>query len=272
MMETENMSTSVENIQISEIDPDIIKLIRPLDTNSTEYKILKAAIEKDGQRHPITLRKLTEDELQRAKTGAIYGIIDGHHRFHIAKELTEPTIIAEIDQSTVSPKMDIILAYRLNESTIKMSTLDKGKILYELLQLDSEDSTNDRKKLKELGKEVFGIGTAMSYRALQMYKKSIGEQTQQKPPKSVKDFDFKSFKQLFKDDSKVILKETKSNNVVDYTKQIEAIDRITKELLKLKKHILLQDGVKEEVSQRANLHSDKPPTDDIPDDVQNKID
>ena len=266
------MATVVQNINISEIDTDIIKMIRPLNTDSDDYKILKAAIEKDGQRHPITVRELTDEEKSKVTTDIKYGIIDGHHRFHIAKELDQITIMAEIDQNEVSHKMDIILAYRLNESTIKMSTLDKGKVLYELLKTESDDSTNDRKKLRELGKEVFGIGTAMSYRALQEYKKSIGEETQKKPPKSVTNLDFKKFKEQFKESSKLITREIKISDVTNCADRVEVIDKITKELLILKKYLMLQTGVEEEISRRKNVSSDVPsdvsPTNDFQKEVE----
>ena len=81
---------------------------------------------------PITLRILTDTERAQVAENAIYGIIDGHHRFNIALELGQGKILAVINESDSdddSDYRDIVLAYRLNESTIKMSSLEKGKRL-----------------------------------------------------------------------------------------------------------------------------------------------
>ena len=124
-----NRKEKVFEIRLEEIDTTIIKQIRPVDKESSEYKKLKTAIEKDGQRHPITVRALSDEEKEKTSEGVKYVIIDGHHRYEIAKEMSRKIILAEIDSVESSPERDMILAYRLNESTIKMTTLDKGKVL-----------------------------------------------------------------------------------------------------------------------------------------------
>lgn len=184
-----------EMISLSKIDPNIIKLIRPLSSvDSEQYKILQSSIEKDGQKHPITIRRLTEEELTNPdfniKEGAEYGIIDGHHRFDIAQKNKADKILAEIDSATQSDYHDTMLAFRLNASSIKMTPLEKGKIIYTL----SEETGKD---IREIGEEIFGLKTAMLYRCVNVYKKSIGAKTVSKPRKSKEQFNFSSFKKSF---------------------------------------------------------------------------
>ena len=243
-----NRKEKVFEIRLEEIDTTIIKQIRPVDKESSEYKKLKTAIEKDGQRHPITVRALSDEE--KEKTGAKYGIIDGHHRYEIAKEMSREIILAEIDSVESSPERDMILAYRLNESTIKMTTLDKGKVLYELLKKYKErtGNENDKKGLAELGKEIFGLGTAMSYRALQKYRKSIGEEIIDKTPKSVKEFDMGKFKKEFKESEKIILKTIKKAGVNVRVEQVKSIDALVHKLRILRKNLLMNEDVSQELA------------------------
>ena len=79
------------------------------------------------------IRELTAEE----NSNAIYGIIDGHHWFNIDKETNADTILAKIESREPEANndyLDKVLAYRLNESSIKMSPIDKGKVIYELSQ------------------------------------------------------------------------------------------------------------------------------------------
>lgn len=245
-----NEKEGLLEIRLEEIDAAIIKQIRPVNKESSEYRKLKTAIEKDGQRHPITVRVLSEEE--KSVEGAKYGIIDGHHRYEIAKELSRKTILADIDRVESSPRRDIILAYRLNESTIKMTTLEKGKVLYELLKNynDESNKADAKKGLSELGKEIFGLGTAMSYRALQKYRESIGEEIIEKVPKSVKEFDVEEFKKEFKESGKIILKTVKKNDVKGRAEQVQAIDALMHKLGILRKNLLMYEGVPEEVARK----------------------
>lgn len=79
----------------------------------------------EGQYHPITLRILTDKEV-------VYGIVDGHHRFYIAKERNAKEISAKIidvhkvkssenDENYLDDLecQDIAMALRSNESSIK---------------------------------------------------------------------------------------------------------------------------------------------------------
>ena len=86
-------------------------------------------------------------------------------------------IINENDSKDDSDYRDIVLAYRLNESTIKMSSLEKGKVIYELTK-------RTRKDISQIGEEIFGFKKSMSYKTVNAYRKSICESTVQKPRES----------------------------------------------------------------------------------------
>ena len=171
-------------VPLSKIDPDIIPNVRPLsDENSEAYKNLLNCIDSDSQRHPITVRKLTDEELQKTKIStAIYGIIDGHHRFRIAEELNQTEILAEIDDGEASFEHDVILAMRLNISPIKMSLKDKGKIICELCQyVNTHYNESNKTNVVEVGERIFGLKKSMTYKCVNAYKRANNEKVIQKP-------------------------------------------------------------------------------------------
>ena len=159
-------------INLNEIDPKVINAIREVKTETENYKLLKGAIEKDGQHHPITIRRLTDEEKNSAKESAIYGIIDGHHRYTIANELGRNEILATVEEGEFSEIRDIVLALQLNSTNIRMTPVEKGKVIYELIELYAKNGV--KKNANDIGKEVFGLETAMAYRCLQEYNKLTG--------------------------------------------------------------------------------------------------
>lgn len=194
------------------------------------------AIIEDEQRHPITLRKLTEEERQRAKSGAVYGIIDGHHRYRVAikskKEDILADVIPELNEQYGNTIRDIKLALRLNESSIKMTNEEKGKIIYELM-------CETGKSAPDIADEIFGVKTSMAYRCLNAYKKSIGEHVISKPRKTV-DFEIKHLKSAWKPISK--LKELPIN-AEDCISCLTDVIAFEKELRKYKRFLLaLNEG------------------------------
>ena len=86
-------------------------MIRPLNDKSEDYRILENAINEDGQRSPIMIRFLSEEEKQNAHAGAIYGIIDGHHRYHIAQKFNRENIMSKVDDTPSDPVRDAMLAF-----------------------------------------------------------------------------------------------------------------------------------------------------------------
>ncbi|MBR6012993.1 MAG: ParB-like nuclease domain-containing protein [Selenomonadaceae bacterium] len=231
---------------LSEIDPKAINLIREIKKkNNSDYKQLKNAIEKDGQQQPIIVRELNDEEkakLTKGKAKKIkYGIIDGHHRYMIAEEMKKDKISAVIDKGESSPIRDSILAMRFNESSIKMTSLQKGKVIYDLLK--SMDISN-KEIIKEIGLQLFGLKAAMTYRCLQKYKISIGEETIEKPRENIfnKSEMDKIYNLLPKD-----LENLSSISAEEGLKQLENIKLIEQQLKYLKKAISSLEQVKDDI-------------------------
>lgn len=167
-------------VKLSEIDAEAISSIRKIKKKTSAYKILKYAIEQDGQLNPIVIRALTDDELNNSAVGAKYGIIDGHHRYQIAKENGKESILAEIDTSSQSDYRDMELALRLNVANINMSTLEKGAIIYRLIEAGNKNPL-DSMDVETIGRNLFGIKASMTYRCLNMYKKANNIPTIERP-------------------------------------------------------------------------------------------
>lgn len=170
------MAENETMLKLSEIDPTVIR-----NTN-LRFKIeeerlntLRKTIEEDSQRDPITVRKLTEEELKSATDGAIYGIIDGHGRYMVAQEAGRDEILACIEPYT-DDKTDITLAARLNFAHAELKPIEKGKILYMLIRELGEKPTKE--KVGEIGDSVFGLAVSSSYRYLRMWKLSEEGQKQ----------------------------------------------------------------------------------------------
>lgn len=230
---------SVQNLKLSDIDSTVIAPIRAVDTDSTGYKKLKSAIAKDGQLHPITVRRLTEDEKQQTDNNAEYGIIDGQHRFQIAQSNGQDTISAEVyeceDDDQTSAYRDIAMAYRLNEATIKMSSLDKGKVIYDLLEQskgEGSGKTASRKEVSEIGEEVFGLKKSMSYAALRKYKEAQGMETIEKPRDSA--FAIEKFQETL---SELPQTQEDLDDSQKRTQQLKAVKDAQKQLKQLKKFL-----------------------------------
>lgn len=167
-------------VKMTEIDSEVISNIRKLKKKSRAYKILKHAIKQDGQLNPILIRQLTDTEKQTAKEGAVYGIIDGHHRYQIALENNQESILAEIDTGSPSDYRDMELALRLNVSNISMSTIEKGEVIYNLIRTKDRNPL-DEMDITEIGQRLFGIKTSMTYRCLNAYKKANNIPTIERP-------------------------------------------------------------------------------------------
>ena len=180
-------------IQLDKIDDSIITAIREIKKDDESFKLLESAIKKDGQRHPITIRKLTDDE--KTKSNAEYGIIDGHHRFQIAKNLGHSEISAEIDSEEASPVRDLILALQLNGTSIRMTPVEKGKVIFDLINLYKD--MGQKKNAEEIGQEVFGLQTSMAYKCLQDYKRA-NNLTSHKPETAKSKFSIDSLQDAIK--------------------------------------------------------------------------
>lgn len=209
--------SSVRAINLNEIDFDVIPKIRPVNDKTEEYRILENAINADGQRNPITIRLLTEAEKNKAHSGAIYGIIDGHHRFHIAQKFNRDTILAQVDDTSSDPIHDAMLAFRMNATSIRMSPAERGKVICDLMKATNCD-------MNEIGERVFGLRTSMIYRCIQKYKESIGEPTIKKPRKQEQRFEPVVFRDLMKRLSALTNTMSTSNNPWDISGRVHSED------------------------------------------------
>ena len=231
------------HIKLYEIDPDVIEDIRPVKEDKESYKILEEAMKQDGQFSPITIRWLTDEEKAKAKEGAICGIIDGHHRFHIAKNNNWETISANIDTQEPSTLR-----------AIRMTVEEKGKAIEQLMSMTGE-------KANTIGETIFGLKTAMAYRCVQAYnkKKQKLEETEQKKKEHASKgyFSITALKKAFG----VIPKEKpdiKSWDIDMCLGQLEAIKKIESQLRFYKRDLLEKDGVKEELEKlntKSNANS-----------------
>lgn len=229
-------------VSLNEIDPKAINLIRELKRkNNSDYRQLKNAIERDGQRQPIIVRELNDEEkvnLPNPKK-IRYGIIDGHHRYMIARELKKDSISAIVDKGENSEVRDIILAMRFNESSIKMTSIQKGKVIYDLLK--SLNGESNEKIIADIGMKLFGLKSSMTYRCLHNYKKTIDEKTVEKPRDN-------RFRRSEVADICDLLPEDISTladiSAEDGLKQLENIKKIEQQLGDLKKTISSLEQVK----------------------------
>ena len=230
-------------VELYRIDPDVITSIRDIKSYIEDYKILESAIKKDGQRNPITVRYLTDEERGRARSGAEFGIIDGHHRFDIASKNNFEKVLVEIEHGEPSPIRDSMLAFQLNTTSIKMSPAEKGKVIHDLLKL--YEDRGEKKTAHEIGQEVFGLQTAMAYRCLQEYKKIIGA-VNKRERKRNKGFVVKTLRdevnRLPKVQKDVDIAE---KSIEDCVSQLNAIRNIESQLRFYKETLLAKEGVKE---------------------------
>lgn len=232
----------IKSIKLREIDYDsAIEPIRKVDKKSREYEKLKKAIKRDGQIHPITVRKLTDQEKEKANN-AVYGIIDGHHRYQIALENNQESILAEIyvlaedDKSSLTYK-DIAMAYRLNETSIKMDSLQKGEVIYRLIEENDKSKGKGKEATKDdvakIGEEVFGLKKSMTYAALRRYRVSVGIETIDKP----RNADFNILKNSLDKVPKDKEELDNLNNQEEIQNSIKAITEVQQQLRLLKKQL-----------------------------------
>lgn len=228
-------------IDLDKIDDSIITAIRNIKKDDKTYELLESAIKKDGQRHPITVRKLTEEEKSKFNSNAEYGIIDGHHRFSVAKNLGNTEISAEIDEVEASPVRDLSLALQLNNTSIRMTPVEKGKVIFDLIKL--YEDMGQKKNAEEIGQDVFGLQTSMAYKCLQDYKRANHLTTPKTETRKSK-FSINSLQDAIKSlptDENAIT----NANVQDCVNQLNVIRDVESQLRFYKSLLYDKDGVKE---------------------------
>ena len=241
-----NIKLKVEKVQpipVKQISAKSIPTIRSVHRkNRADYLQLQKAIEQDGQNQPIIVRKLTDEEKKNEKKNVIYGIIDGHHRFQIAKDLNQEEILAVIDTAKSSKERDAILAMRFNLSSIKMKPVEKGKVISDLLETLGGESNQEL--VEKIGEEFFGLKKSMTYHCLRCYKKSNGKDTVDKPRE--KNFDFSKFRDL----AQGVPENIENISADEGLRQLGNIKIIEQQLKYLKHEIQSIDFVKEALKQQ----------------------
>ena len=236
-------------IKIDEIDANVIDSIRVVDTKSEAYEILASSIQKDGQLYPITVRELNADEQELVGNNVKYGIIDGHHRFLIAKDNGQTEILANIDTTESSEIHDMILAFKLNNTNIRMTPAQKGEVISKLMGL--YEKNGEKKSADDIGKEIFGLQTAMAYRCLQAFKQSLAKS--EDASKSIEKCDFQKLSSAFgklPTDSNFKFEGTEQ-----YIEQLNAIKEIESQLRFYKKFLLSQPDVKAKYTEQKKEKS-----------------
>lgn len=231
-------------IDLNKIDPTAISPIRGINEESDSFKILEHAISQDSQQYPIVIRKLTEEEkrVDGVAQEAEYGIIDGHHRYKIAQANAQDKILATVLDYVPSEERDIKLedvkmALRMN-SAIPMTTLQKGEILYRLIE-------ETGKTVEDLGKELFGLAKSMAYRCLNAYKRKNNISTVTK--KREKKLNAQMIVDINEAWSKVPHdeKDVDTNDAEKCAEQLRNIESLEKHLAKLRRVLMAQEGVQD---------------------------
>lgn len=231
-------------IDLNKIDPAAISPIRGVNEESDSFKILEHAISQDSQQYPIVIRKLTEEEkrVDGVAQEAEYGIIDGHHRYKIAQANAQDKILATVLDYVPSEERDIKLedvkmALRMN-SAIPMTTLQKGEILYRLIE-------ETGKTVEDLGKELFGLAKSMAYRCLNAYKRKNNISTVTK--KREKKLNAQMIVDINEAWGKVPHeeKDVDTNDAEKCAEQLRNIESLEKHLAKLRRVLMAQEGVQD---------------------------
>lgn len=243
-------------IPMAKISPTAIPRVRPVREYSNSFQELREAVISEGQQYPIVIRKLTADEIEAVKTlhphsEAEYGIIDGQHRYFIAgfnhqNEILATVLTYDPPQDAIERKiLDARWALKMN-SAIPMTALQKGKILFEL-----EKATG--KNITELGLQLFNIKSSMAYKYVQDYKDHNGIKTViKKREKSIGSQRLNdladSWNQIPHEESAIDF-----NDAAKCLEQVEKIKDLEKKLGVIKRIILSQDSVKNEIKHRKDL-------------------
>lgn len=179
--------SNTATVGLDEICPTAIEATNLREISSEEdYNLLKKGIDEDGQQDPIMLRKLTPEEQEKAGTKSKYGILDGHHRYDIAKKNQQQTILAQIDDTERTPEEEKIFAARKNFSRVNMQTWEKGKVIVQLAK--AKDM-----KVEDVGAKIFGLKRRMVFICTKAYQEHENG-TDRKQPVPTPTYDIQSLR------------------------------------------------------------------------------
>ena len=240
-------------IPLNKIAPEAIKGIRSVRDETNSFQNLREAIRREGQLSPIIIRRLATDEIEAVKerypqSEAEYGIIDGQNRFYLASFERQDEILATIldnntpQDATERKIADTRIALNMN-SAIPMSVLQKGKVIYDLEQETGRDIT-------ELGLLLFNVKSSMAYRYVQEYKKH--KDIRRTIKKREKAIDAQILNDLAEAWNKIPHEESAFdfNDAKKCMEQIDLIKDLENKLGVIRRVLLAQDTVKEEIRRK----------------------
>lgn len=139
----------------------------------------------------------------------------------------------------------MILAFQLNNTSIRMTPIQKGEVIFKLMGL--YEKNGDRKSAEDIGKEIFSLKTSMAYRCLQAFKQASRNLTDNDKTTYNK-CDFQKLNSALgklPTDSNSNFEETDQ-----YIEQLNAIKEIESQLRFYKKFLLSPPDVKEKYTEQ----------------------
>jgi ParB-like chromosome segregation protein Spo0J len=134
--ESDKFSSSSTNIKIN---PEYSNLVHPL--SNLEYESLKNSIKKDGLHYPIIVNLKVE-------------ILDGHHRYTIAKELEIIPIKYEI-KNFEDPIAEKGFVIDINLKRRQFNDFQKYELIYSLEKIDQAERYKKKVYERRFEKENF---------------------------------------------------------------------------------------------------------------------
>ena len=125
-----------------------------------------------------------------------------------------------------------------------MTPAQRGEVIFKLIEL--YEKNGEKKSAGDIGKEIFGLQTAMAYRCLQAFK-----QASSKSEDNSKSINKCNLKKLYEAFDKL---PTDSNfnfeHTEQYIEQLNAIKEIESQLRFYRKFLLSQPNVKEKIKKQ----------------------
>lgn len=245
---------SLRQVSIKDIFPEAIKatnIRKGFDLE--EFEMLKASIKNEGQQTPIKLRKLEPDEIKKlpdltdVNRTEYWGILEGHQRYTIFKNLYEEAVKSEnkedqtryyIIQALISTEKNNYATERKaalmsNIAKVHMTWEERASLIYELYcnTKETDKDTSIRKFTDKIEKDIklskSTVARMVAY-AKQELEVNNNPTTTKKPEKGIFSADEVESKldKLFID--KIINYE--SANIEDKQKTVDDLKKLNKNL------------------------------------------
>lgn len=159
-----NENDVIHDVSLNKIAPYAISItnIRGFDPSAKAQHALQLSIEEHGQISPIIIRLLRKDEQTDDSPDAVYGILEGHHRYEALKALGKDTIRATIVKSDTDAQ-DLLILAQSNIVGIKWTDYQKGELIDTFMQLTKTTA-------KDAGKKLFGLDKSRAYQLHKIYR------------------------------------------------------------------------------------------------------